>query len=215
MVYDKEYDKKYYQKNKEKIKECSKQHYQKNKEKKKQYNKQWNQKNKEKRKEYDKQYGKQYRQDNKEKIKQYKKQYNKKPEVKKYHKKYDKQYRQDHKGERNQYRREKIKKDKNFRMCCLLRCRFNKVLKRYTKTGKIMSMKSYGVDSEEIINFLSPLPENLQDYHNHHIKPLFTFNFINEDGSQNLEEIKKAFAPENHKLLLIKEHRKLNHNDLE
>ncbi len=28
---------------------------------------------------------------------------------------------------------------------------------------------------------------------------------------KNKKEIKKAFAPENHKLLLIEEHRKLNH----
>lgn len=92
-----------------------------------------------------------------------------------------------------------------------LRSRFYTILKIYTKTGKIMSSKKYGIDYKAIIDFLMPLPENLENYHVHHIKPLFTFNFTNEDGSTNLEEVKKAFAPENHRLLLAEEHRKLNH----
>ena len=68
-----------------------------------------------------------------------------------------------------------------------------------------MTSKKYGINYQAIIEYLKPLPENLSNYHIHHIKPLFTFDF------NNLEEIKKAFAPENHKLLLIEEHRKLNH----
>ena len=34
----------------------------------------------------------------------------------------------------------------------------------------------------------------------------------NEDGSTNLEEVKEAFAPENHELMLTSEHKKLNHS---
>ena len=49
---------------------------------------------------------------------------------------------------------------------------------------------------------------NINDYEIHHIKELSSFNFKNEDGSPNFEEIKKAFAPENHQLLTIEEHRK-------
>ena len=31
------------------------------------------------------------------------------------------------------------------------------------------------------------------------------FNFVNEDGSTNYDEIKRAFAPKNHQWLLIKD----------
>jgi hypothetical protein len=75
MVFDrKEYDKEYYQKNKEKIKEQRKKSYEKNKEKNNEYSKNYRQKNKEKIKEYEEN----YRQENKEKIKERDKEYNQK-----------------------------------------------------------------------------------------------------------------------------------------
>ena len=80
-----------------------------------------------------------------------------------------------------------------------------------------MSSKKYGIDYKEIIEHLKPFPEDLSKYHIDHIIPLCSFRFINEDDSINFEEIKKAFAPENHQWLLkeenlrkIKEDRKLS-----
>ena len=87
-------------------------------------------------------------------------------------------------------------------------------LKHYTETGKIMKATKYKINYKEIIEYLKPLPSNLQDYDIHHIKPLSTFNFINEGGSTNMEEVRKAFAPENHKLILRTEHNQLNHFEL-
>lgn len=112
---------------------------------------------------------------------------------------------------RNKHRRKREKEDIEYNMKHRLRSHLLSALKKYAKTGKVWVSKQYGIDYEKIIEYLKPLPKNLQDYEVHHLKPLFTFNFINDDDSQNLEEIKKAFAPENHKLLLVKEHRKLNH----
>lgn len=89
-----------------------------------------------------------------------------------------------------------------------LRARVYNALKYYTKTGKIMSSKKYGVDYKNIIEYLKPFPKNLSKYHIDHIKPLCSFNFINKGGSTNLEEIKKAFAPENHQFLLAEENLK-------
>lgn len=127
----------------------------------------------------------------------------------------NKRYRDSHKDKINEDYKKRLKNDESFRISCYLRNRLNFILKKYTKTGKIMSSRKYGIDYKSIIEYLKPLPENLEDYHIHHKKELFKFKFTNNDGSQNLIAIKEAFAPENHKLVLIDEHReihkKLNH----
>lgn len=110
----------------------------------------------------------------------------------------------------NKHLKIKRKKDPEFRLKCLIRERVGKALNKYTKTGKIMSSKLYGIDYKAIIEYLKPLPKDLSKYEIHHTKPLYTFNFINKDGSTNLKEVKKAFAPENHKLMLIEEHKEIH-----
>jgi len=143
-----------------------------------------------KQKEYKKEYNKKYRQNNKEELKKYK----------------------------NEYTKNRRKKDKRYNIRLRLRSLLYMVLKIYTKTGKIMSSRKYGVSYEAIIKKYEKdgLPEDLSNYENHHIKQLFTFNLMNKDGSINIEEVKKAFAPEN-LILITKEehkeiHRELNHN---
>ena len=234
----KEYTKKYYQEHKEYYKKHHKRYYQENKEKLKQLHKKYYQKNKEKIRRYkevnkekiikqNKKYyqqkkekiklkGKIYYKKNAEKIKQYNKKYQQRPEIKIRTKKYKKQYSQisEVRQKRNQNIKRRRKENPNFRISCLLRGRFIKALNLYTKNGKIKQSELYGIDYEAIINYLKPFPEDLSLYHIHHIKPLFTFNFINKNGTTNEEEILKAFSPQNHKLLLIEEHKKLNHNEL-
>ena len=92
-------------------------------------------------------------------------------------------------------------KDIQFTITINLRTRFRTALKIYSKTGKILTSRQYGIDYKAIIEHLKPFPEHISKYHIDHIRPLCSFNFINEDGSTNLEEIKIAFAPENHQLL--------------
>ncbi len=171
--------------------------------------KKWEKNNKEQLKKYNRKWAK----ENSEKLKEYGKKYRQSPNGKAKRKEYNKNY-------RGEYFKNRKKTDKNFKIACNLRILFNKVLKLYTKTGKIMSSKKYGISYQAIIGYLEPLPEDYSTsknkYHIHHNKPLFTFNFINPDGSTNLEEVRKAWKPENHKLLTIKEHReihrKLNYN---
>lgn len=115
---------------------------------------------------------------------------------------------------RNEHFKERRKIDKDFLIKGRLRLKLIKTLNKYIKTGKITNSKDYGIDFDKIIEHLKPFPENISNYDIHHIKPLFTFNFVNSDGSTDLEEIQKAFSPENHKLLTIKEHKKINHLEL-
>jgi len=104
----------------------------------------------------------------------------------------------------------KYRNDANFRLCVGLRSRFCQVMKKYTQEGKIKSSKKYGIDYKAIIEHLKPFPKDLRNYEIYHIKPLHTFNFVNKDGSTNLKEVRKAFAPKNHIILTKEEHKKIH-----
>ena len=87
-----------------------------------------------------------------------------------------------------------------------LRSRVSTALKAYSKTGKIMKSKDYGINYKKIIEHLKPFPKDIEKYEVDHIVPLSWFNFNNK------EEIKWAFAPENHQWLLAKDNRKKHNN---
>lgn len=76
-----------------------------------------------------------------------------------------------------------------------------------------MSSIKYGIDYYSIVESLKPFPSDLSKYHIDHIKPLCSFKLLNEDGTQNFEEIKKAFAPANLRWLLKEENIKKNAQD--
>jgi len=99
----------------------------------------------------------------------------------------------------------KLKEDVTYKLKNHLRNRLIFILKKYTKTGKIMSSGKYGINHKAIIEHLKPFPEDISKYHIDHIRPLCSFTLINKDGSTDLEEVKKAFAPENHQWLTAKE----------
>lgn len=141
-------------------------------------------------------------------VKLYRKEYAKKPKVKAYAKAYY-QNPQVVKNKKSYRKRDYVRKktrdytrrpEVNIRI--RIRAILNHILKHYTLTGKFQSSRKYGINFEEIIKRLKPFPADISKYHIDHIRPLCNFNFINKDGTQNLEEIKKAFAPENHQWLL-------------
>jgi len=142
------------------------------------------------------------------------KEYYSRPEVKQRTKEYNKEYNQNNKEKINRYVNEYIKQrskiDKEFNIKIRLRYQLRQVLRNYSKTGKIMSSKEYGLDYKAIIENLKPFPKDIRGYDIHHIKPLATFNFINEDGSTNLEEVKKAFEPDNLILITREEHKEIH-----
>mgnify|MGYP001599713518 FL=1 len=107
--------------------------------------------------------------------------------------------------EMNAKKRKRWKEDQNFQIAERLRCLVRNCFRKYTKTGKIMSSSKYGIDYKAIMESLKPFPEDISKYHIDHKICLASFNFVNSDGSTNLEEVKKAFAPENHQWLTAKE----------
>lgn len=206
--YEKEYSKKYYYKhkeeiskrrkivreqNKDKISERGKSFYQKHKEKILKRQKEYRKNNPEKFKERERR----YRLNNPEKVKESRIKCESKPGVKAKRKEYCRKYYQRIKKERNAKIRERKKTDKDFAIKIRLRHLLRHTFKYYTKTGKMWSSSKYGIDYTGMIESLKPFPKDISNYQIDHIKPLCSFNFINKDGSTNLEEIKKAFAPEN------------------
>ena len=121
-----------------------------------------------------------------EQRKKYWKEYGKRPEVREKINKKD---------------RERRKIDKEYAIADRLRRSLNHALKKYAKTGKIMSSKKYGIDWKEKIESLKPFPEKIENFEIDHIIPLCTFNFT------KLEEIKKAFSPSNLQWLTREENR--------
>ena len=120
-------------------------------------------------------------------------------------------YNQDYYGENKeeinsknyQYKKERMKHDKKFRIKQDIGKRLRASFTHYSKTGKKrMTSKQYGVDTEEIAEYLykhkncpKDLLKNRSKYHIDHIIPLSWFDF------NNLQEIEWAFAPENHQCL--------------
>lgn len=94
-----------------------------------------------------------------------------------------------------------------YKIRVLLRTALGKALKNYTQIGKIMSSRKYGINYRAIIKHLKPFPEDISNYHIDHIKPLCSFDLTNP------EEVKKAFAPENHRWLLAKDNLKKSAQD--
>lgn len=171
----KEYDKEIYERDKEKIKKRSNDYFHKNKDK-------------DEFKIKSKIRGKRYYKKNKETRKNY-----------------FRSYRKRNKEKLSKKERELKMKNPDYRISSCLRSRLYVVLKKYTKTGKIMSSKKYGINYKKIIEHLKPFPRDISKYHIDHKRPLCSFTFVLTDGSTDLKEVKKAFAPENHQWLTAKE----------
>lgn len=215
----KEWSKQYHKENKVKIREQSKKYKKDNKSKISEWNKEYNQRpevklrvkeyySNPKVKAHKKEIDRAYHKNNIKKIKEKKGEYyqkNRKDVLEKCGK-----YQQENKEKRNLNCRKRMINDWNFIISKRLRNRLRKCFLGYTKTGKIKSSKLYGVDFKAIIEHLKPFPEDRENYHIDHIRPLCSFEFCNEDGTTNLEEVGKAFAPKNHQWLTAKENMSKN-----
>ena len=204
----------YREKHREKHTQYCKEYYQKHKNEIKKQHQEYNQRPEVKQRVM--KHGKKYRKKNKEKIRRYLqgnkekiqirgREYNQRPEVQARVREYKKKYIQilenkirKRKNERINSKKRRLK-DKNYSIRIRLRNHLGYALNTFTKTGKIMSASKYGINYKAIIKYLKPFPKDLSKYHVDHRKPLCSFNL------ENPEEIKKAFAPENHQWLLAQE----------
>lgn len=84
------------------------------------------------------------------------------------------------------------------------------LFRRATKLKTNNKLMNYGIDWKSISDTLKPFPYNIEAYHIDHIIPLNEFNFIHEDESINLTELKKAWCPAN--LRVIKKERNMSKN---
>ena len=91
--------------------------------------------------------------------------------------------------------------DEKYTIADRLRRSLNHAMTKYSKTGKIMSSKKYGINWKKIIESLKPYPENLNNFEIDHITPLHSFNLT------NVKEVKKAFSSSNLQWLTIRENR--------
>lgn len=123
-------------------------------------------------------------------------------------KRYLKLYNFENREKLNNYSNERLRSNPSAKIAHSLRTRLRKVFKFYIKHNKVMGAEGYGIDYSKIINHLKPFPKDISKYHIDHIRPLCSFNFLNDDNSLNFEEIRKAFAPENHQWLLAKDNLK-------
>ena len=171
--------KKWQKENPEKVRVAGRKRYKENPEKFKECSKKWKKENPEKFKEC----SKKWRKENKDKIK-----------IR------DKKYHGENKDKIKEYRNRP-----NVNIAIRLRKRLRSALKLYTEEGKIMSSKKYGLDIKAIAEHIGHCPGDRSLYHIDHIRPLCSFNFINKDGTQNLEQIRLANRPENHQWLLSEE----------
>ncbi|CAK0757044.1 hypothetical protein CCP1ISM_60047 [Azospirillaceae bacterium] len=209
-----------------------------NQEEVREYKKEWRKNHLEKEREYKKE----WRKNHPEKSSEYSKNWREKEENKDYQKGWSeknpekreairKRCYQKHADKRREYKKEYYRKnreleiqkavirnkekkdsDPNYAIAQRLRYRVKAALRNYVISGIVLYSEL--IDYKAIIEHLKPIPENLSLYHIDHIKPLCSFKFVEKDGSLNLEEIKKAFSPENHQWLLAEENRRKVREDL-
>jgi len=96
----------------------------------------------------------------------------------------------------------RLKTDKQYAIANRLRRSLHHALRKYSKTGKVMSSRKYGIDWEEVIDSLKPFPKNLNNFEIDHIIPIHYFDL--NDSTQ----IKKAFDPKNLQWLTREENRR-------
>jgi len=157
-------------------------------------NKIWREKNKE----YMRERSKKYYRENKDKVNEYQKIYRKK-----YYQLNKTRLKQEHKDYYNKNKDEWNRRynynyhfKTAFNINRRLRARVRNAINYYTRTGKTRPSREYGINYKKIIDHLKPFPKDKHLYHIDHIKPLFSFNLNNPD------EVRQAFAPENHQWLL-------------
>ena len=208
---NKEQNKEYKQKNKEKIKEQNKEYYQKNKQKLKEYkqknkekikeqNKKYKQKNKQKLKEYNKK----WYQKNKEQNKEY---YQKNKEQKKeYSTEYYKKNKEKIKAQNKKYKQKRYQNDVNYRIRSIIRSRIHGAIKSHSVIKSNRTIELLGCSIRDVRQHLENQFKDGMSWKNHgewhidHIKPCASFNMKDPEQQKecfNYKNLQPLWAEEN------------------
>lgn len=149
-------------------------------------------------------YCQKYRDDNKDKIKGYARKFrlNNKREITIWRAEYYKNNKKSIRAKHRSYEKMQTRLNSQIAIRRRLRDRVKTAFDHYSKHGKILTSKQYGINYEAIIAYLGPHPNTIGikgEFHIDHIIPLSSFD-LNDP-----EQIKLAFAPENHQYLKAKE----------
>ena len=150
---------------------------------------------------------------NKEALKEYKKRY--REENKEHIAKHLKKYREAHKEElrvkKNEYVKNRTKKDPVFRMRKLCRAMVRRCLtnKKKDRTQNILGYSPSDLKKHLESLFYGDMCWDVLNWEIHHIRPLDTYNFINEDGTDNYEAVREANVLDNLVPLFKEDHKKV------
>ena len=150
---------------------------------------------------------------NKEALKEYKKRY--REENREHITKHLKEYCEKHKDElrvrKRAYVRNRSKKDPVFRMRSICRAMVRRCLtnKKKDKTQIILGYSPKELKEHLESLFYGDMCWEVLNWEIHHIRPLETFNFINEDGTDNYEAVREANVLDNLMPLFKEDHKKL------
>lgn len=86
-----------------------------------------------------------------------------------------------------------------------LRARLRGVVRRGTSP---CVSKRYGIDWQKVLDHLGPCPGDLRDWHVDHIRPVCSFDLLDDD------QVRLAFAPENHQWLPREENLRKSREDV-
>lgn len=114
------------------------------------------------------------------------------------------QYYKDNRSTINQKTRARYVTNEQFALTSRLRGRLSRAFKDYSTRGKTRSADEYGINYQAIIDYLGPCPGPRNKWHIDHIQPLASFDF------NDAQQVKQAFAPENHQWLKAEENLRKN-----
>lgn len=134
-----------------------------------------------------------YREEHKEEIKE-------KDRIR--HKEYYEENKEKINKKNAQYKKEQMQANESFRIILNLRRALRRAYQLYSTTGKIMKSKEYGIDYKAIFDYIGHCPGDRKDWQIDHIIALCSFDF------DDIEQVRKAFAPENHRWLRKEENLK-------
>lgn len=123
---------------------------------------------------------KEYGKKNRAKLSQHEREFYKDPEKKR-----------QKRNKQNEREKQRRLEDPSYRMRLNLKTCIRAAFKLYSKNGKTMSCKQYGIDFEAIYNKVGPCPGSGKDWHLDHIIPISIFNL------DNPEHVILSHLPEN------------------